>query len=325
MNFKPEAEDDNSLMEQIKNAYGSDGLGILAVSGVPDMTDLRQILLPLAAKIPKLPQEELQGLEKEEFSYAVGWSHGKEKFEGVPDLSKGSFYANPLVNDLVQAMLERQKQRSKKNNSDEAFKEELGRLVREHPAFFAPNVFPKSIPELEGAISNMGQCIASVGRLVARVCQAYCKNQGVHVELEKILSESLNCKARLLHYFDTAKDKDTTASTDADDKPFDEKKEDEQKDERWWCGWHNDHGSLTGLVPAMYLGEDGKKQASQSPDPLAGLYIQSRSGEMVQVKLPSDCLGFQIGETFQILSGGLLQATPHAVKQSSATGWTRET
>jgi hypothetical protein len=71
-------------------------------------------------------------------------------------------------------------------------------------------------------------------------------------------------------------------------------------------------GSLTGLVPAMYLDKDGQVVPS-CPDDAAGLYIQARSGERVQVRLPPDACGFQIGETSQIQSGGLLQATPHAV------------
>jgi 2OG-Fe(II) oxygenase superfamily len=44
-----------------------------------------------------------------------------------------------------------------------------------------------------------------------------------------------------------------------------------------------------------------------------GLYIQARTGECVRVAIPSDHCAFQIGETSQIMSGGLLQATPHAV------------
>lgn len=27
--------------------------------------------------------------------YSFGWSHGKEKLQGRPDVSKGSYYANP--------------------------------------------------------------------------------------------------------------------------------------------------------------------------------------------------------------------------------------
>jgi hypothetical protein len=127
-----------------------------------------------------------------------------------------------------------------------------------------------------------------------------------------------------------------------------------------WCGWHNDHGSLTGLTVAMFQDKDGKEvrqlpssisftallcggscELSRSvhdplapppwlcqvpcPDKKAGLYIRSRAGEIVRVALPSDVLAFQIGETAQIHSGGVLQATPHSVQASSAPGVSRST
>ena len=318
------------LMDDIGRAYGSDALGILSVEGVPGLQELRQRLLPMAAQIPALPEEDLSRCVVEEACYAVGWSHGKEELTpGVPDLSKGSFYANPLVNDLSQAMVKRHQKSEKQNATavdNSAYEVDLKRLVEKNPSFFAPNVFPQSMPDLEGAISDMGQCIAAVGRLVARVCQSYCEEQGVSVDLERILGESLNCKARLLHYFDTTTAMPNNAGSDPPTN-HDEKKDEQQEgnSEQWWCGWHNDHGSLTGLVPALYLSDNGKQQLASSPDPNAGLYIQSRSGNLVKANFPSDCLGFQIGETFQILSGGLLQATPHAVKQTSTPGVTRET
>jgi isopenicillin N synthase-like dioxygenase len=94
-----------------------------------------------------------------------------------------------------------------------------------------------------------------------------------------------------------------------------------------WCGWHNDHGSLTSLVPAMYLDQDGNEIAC--PDPAAGLYVRSRTGELVKVAFPKNGgrnLLFQIGETAQIHTGGLLQATPHAVRGADGCpGVTRET
>ena len=311
------------LMEEIGRAYGgNDSLGILSVKDVPGLPELRQRLLPMAAQIPALPAEDLSRCVVKEACYAVGWSHGKEELTpGVPDLSKGSFYANPLVNDLSQAMLERHKQQQEqdqtKASNSVTYEANLKRLGAENPSFFAPNVFPASMPDLEGAIFDMGQLIAKVGRLIARVCQAYCEQQNVKVELEQILCDSLNCKARLLHYFNN---NDSTAVPEPPTSPLDEKKDETvaPKADEWACGWHNDHGSLTGLVPALYLSDnsDGtKQQLDKSPDPKAGLYIQSRSGNLVKATLPSDCLGFQIGETFQILSGGLLQATPHAVKQ----------
>ena len=48
-------------------------------------------------------------------------------------------------------------------------------------------------------------------------------------------------------------------------------------------------------------------------DHVGGLYIQARNGQCVRIPIPVDCCAFQIGETAQILSGGLLRATPHAV------------
>jgi len=106
----------------------------------------------------------------------------------------------------------------------------------------------------------------------------------------------------LLHYFPLAESNE-------------EIYEDDQKthDYNTWCGWHNDHGSLTGLVPGLYLDTHGNA-LPECPDPDAGLYIKSRNGSIHQICLPSDSLAFQVGETTQIHSGGLLQATPHAVR-----------
>lgn len=61
----------------------------------------------------------------------------------------------------------------------------------------------------------------------------------------------------------------------------------------------------------MFLNAAGKEIAC--PDANAGLYIQTRTGDKVRVSIPADHCAFQIGETSQIMSGGLLQATPHAV------------
>jgi len=85
-----------------------------------------------------------------------------------------------------------------------------------------------------------------------------------------------------------------------------------------WCGWHNDHGSITGLCRAMFLDESGSEVSVD--DPKAGLYARARDGTVARVTLPPGCMGFQIGETAQVCSGGVLQATPHAVRASGAPG-----
>ena len=129
---------------QVAEAYGYDGLGILAVTGVPGLREAREALLPLGAKFavrrrggegrrrgveahrgrrgggasafrlhaaphraeaarlpaathatPRLgsqalPPPALAQYEKAEAFYSVGWSHGKEKLEGKPDIAKAS-------------------------------------------------------------------------------------------------------------------------------------------------------------------------------------------------------------------------------------------
>lgn len=51
-----------------------------------------------------------------------------------------------------------------------------------------------------------------------------------------------------------------------------------------------------------------------SPDPTAGLYIQSRTGTTVQVKIPRDCIAFQTGEALERITKGKFKAVPHYVR-----------
>jgi isopenicillin N synthase-like dioxygenase len=61
----------------------------------------------------------------------------------------------------------------------------------------------------------------------------------------------------------------------------------------------------------MYLngnGDEGKFKLSKT-----GLFIKNRRGEDIRVTHRPCDIAFQIGETMQIQSGGILQATPHSV------------
>lgn len=84
-----------------------------------------------------------------------------------------------------------------------------------------------------------------------------------------------------------------------------------------WCGWHTDHGSLTGLTSAIYTAPDGTvmpEGTGSKIDPDTGLYIRDRSGHEHRVAIPPADIAFQLGESSQIHSGGLLIATPHYVR-----------
>jgi isopenicillin N synthase-like dioxygenase len=296
ISYRDLANKSADLSASISAAYGSDGLGLLVVSDVPEFVQLRQKLLPLAYKFANLPNPIKQKYEHASSFYQFGWSHGKESFRnGVPDLSKGSYYNNPIHDEPVK---------------DAA-------IVKQYPTFCHPNIWPEAdMPELRPAFRGLGQKITSVATLLAAHCDKFvrerCSTYPTSL-LTRVIQESRIHKGRLLNYYPI---------TEADLKAQQAVQQSEEDSIGSWCGWHNDHGSLTGLCPAMFF--DGKgKQLDASPDPQAGLYIRSRKGGVVKAVMPADCLAFQMGETQQIQSGGILQATPHCVRSSSVPDVTR--
>jgi len=287
------------LSEAIAEAFGFKGLGILAVRDVPRFPQLRAQLLPLIHKFATLPEEVKKKTEHPESHYSFGWSHGKEILEGKPDFSKGSYYNNPV--------------------EDQPFDDE--ELIKKYPSFCHPNIWPEGMPEFREAFLNMGRLLVDVGMLIAKQCDLFVKKHCPSYDdgkLENIIRTSKAAKGRALHYFPIEE-----LTSECGEKSCQSLRE---TDISSWCGWHNDHGSLTGLVPAMYINKEGVEVPN--PDPSSGLYIRARNGEIVKVAIPADYMIFQIGETACIHSGGYLQATPHCVRGAagdSARGVSRET
>eukprot|EP00444_Apocalathium_aciculiferum_P010472 CAMPEP_0183389346 /NCGR_PEP_ID=MMETSP0370-20130417/4874_1 /TAXON_ID=268820 /ORGANISM="Peridinium aciculiferum, Strain PAER-2" /LENGTH=368 /DNA_ID=CAMNT_0025568583 /DNA_START=24 /DNA_END=1130 /DNA_ORIENTATION=- len=259
------------LTAEIGKAYGPGGLGILYVRGVPGMAEARMALLPLSRKLALLPDEVLNKYECEKAFYCVGWSRGKEKFRGKPDVAKGSFYANPLYDDPSGGDPE---------------------VLEKYPVA-RPNIWPEEVPELQEALQRMGHMVYDVAKpIVKQIDKLVAEARPGHATTlyDRTFVESKFTVSRLLHYY---------GMTERDE--FGE-----------WCGWHNDNSTITGLVPALWLEEGTGKQTT--PRVGAGLFVEGRSGETIHVVSPPDCLGFQIGEAAQILSGGVVHATPHMVK-----------
>lgn len=167
--------------------------------------------------------------------------------------------------------------------------------------------------------------IIDTAALVARACDRYAE---ANIEgykkgyLTHVVKSSLTTKARLLHYFPA----DASANT-TDEKDGSGLVEDDD-----WCATHVDHGCLTGLTSAMFLDEAATlpipdptpttslPELAQSPDPAAGLYIRSRTGTVVKVNIPKDCLAFQTGEALQLITQGKFRAVPHFVKGAKCVG-----
>lgn len=300
LNYTDLVQPNVDLSAAIEEAYGFNGLGILAVRGVPNFTQLRGELLPLIHKFATQPEEVKKKTEHLESSYSFGWSHGKEVLEGKPDFSKGSYYNNPVF--------------------DRPFDDE--ELIKKYPSFCHPNIWPEGMPEFRDGFMNMGKLLVDVGLLIAKQCDIFVKKQCPAFEegkLERIVRESRTAKGRALHYFPI----EEFTSEECGEKSC---QSNHDADVSSWCGWHNDHGSLTGLVPAMYMSKEGVEVTN--PDSSSGLYIRARNGDLVKAVIPSEYMVFQIGETACIHSGGYLQATPHCVRGAAgekARGVSRET
>lgn len=292
----------DALDLKIEQAFGGGRLGILAVSAVPRLQEGRQRLLLLAPQLANLPDEVKAMYEDPGSSYNFGWSQGKEAMKnGKVDSCKGSFYANPEVDCPTDDPV----------------------LREAYPTYCRPNVWPTDhLSMLEGAFKEVGGLMVQVGRLVLAACDRYLAGRCVPGQgkagsrgsssLVGSVGDSQCHKGRLLHYFPPPEPSSSSGNQN-------------KVEEDSWCGWHRDHGALTGLLSAMYV-RNGIEVPC--PDTAACLYVRTRSGDVVKVALAPDCIAYQMGEAIELKSGGLLQATPHMVRAPSpnlAAGVSRNT
>ncbi|EFX00878.1 hypothetical protein CMQ_1959 [Grosmannia clavigera kw1407] len=295
-------------LEKLQEAFGPGSLGILVVKDVPaEFAELRKRLLSYASYLGNQPEEVLARLENEAAKYLTGWSRGKETLKnGQVDTLKGSYYANCAF--YVDPALGCAKPTAEFSPAT-------------FPEYLSPNVWPDSdaLPGFRTTFEALCRLIIDVAVLVARACDRFAAQaiQGYPVGyLEGVVATSTTTKARLLHYFPAEKTtaSETAASGDGDD----------------WCATHLDHGCLTGLTSAMFVDETDwtaptavatglspLDELAASPDPAAGLYIKSRTGETVQVKIPRDCIAFQTGEALERITAGQFKAVPHFVRGSA--------
>ncbi|KAH8596732.1 hypothetical protein B0O99DRAFT_593526 [Bisporella sp. PMI_857] len=293
----------------LEEAFGPDSLGIILVKDVPqDFKELRHRLLNYSSYLGNLPSVHLEKIENAAAKYLTGWSLGKETLKnGQVDTLKGSYYANCAF--YVDSSLSCAKPTPEFN--EQSF-----------PEYLSPNLWPPNsvLPGFQETFEALCRIIIDTAVLVARACDRYAEKEIPAYKpgyLEHVVKTSTTTKARLLHYF---------PSDPKDTKPDNEKADDD------WCATHLDHGCLTGLTSAMFINETRQPpvipisyayspqylpslaELPSSPDPTAGLYIQSRSGETVQVKIPRDCIAFQTGEALEKITKGKFKAVPHFVR-----------
>ena len=270
--------DEVDLSDQILYAFGGGSVGALGVRGIPGWRDMCVNTLPLAHRLVSLPKEKLLALEDESSLYNAGWSFGKEKMGDTPDFAKGSFYFNPITDDP----------------SPE--------LRAEYPSSVPANKWPdeSDIPDFKKNCCHLGSIMRDVAILLAKhidkllVKQVPGYEKGLFFEA---MTGSTKAKGRMLYYF-PIQARDDGKSTGGDN----------------WIAWHNDSGFLTCLASELFM-EHSTGRLVENPEPdNAGLFIADRDGVEHKIFIPPDCMGIQIGECLQIVSGGLLVATPHCVR-----------
>lgn len=277
---------DKDLIKETEAAFGSNGLGLILVKGVPNLQEKRIRVLNLIREFANLPEEIKQKYTHPESLYFYGWSHGKEKMKGgIPDVAKGSYYCNPIADRIT---------------DDEELK-------KKNPGLYSDNIWPKEdLPELEFAYKAISKLQLDVGFRMCHLFDKYLNNvsKGLHKlgSISNMIHTCKTFKGRLLHYFPR---EDVNASSDIDSS----------------CGWHLDHGGVTTLLSPLYLDLDGNPV--EKPDN-CGLYIKAYNGDTVKVDIPEDCFAVQLGEMLQFFSGGLLRATPHCVRACPSLDTTRE-
>jgi isopenicillin N synthase-like dioxygenase len=274
------------LSSKIEDAFGDNGLGAIIVTDIPNFKNEKIKLLKLSKVFGELPTEVQEKYENPETYYSFGWSRGKEKMKsGKPDFAKGSFYNNPIYDEPT---------------TDK-------KLIKKYPANYSKNIWPsEDVPDMEYEFKKLGGFMYQVGINILKNCDKFLKkkigDEYPDYNLTNIIKGSKTYKARLLHYYELPQNRNTELDAA--------------------CGWHLDHGGLTILTKALYLDENFN-EVSEPND--AGLYIKDRNGKIHHGVIPENALLCQVGEILQILSGGYLQATPHAVRSSKLKGVTRET
>jgi isopenicillin N synthase-like dioxygenase len=184
-----------------------------------------------------------------------------------------------------------------------------------YPASYPCNKWPdeKELPQLKHfkeAAKTLGKVMNDVVLLLAKHIDTMTESR-VKGYTKSLLFNSLKetekVKGRLLYYYPLEAEGQTENDSAA--------KEDT------WIGWHNDSGFLTSLAGDLYVDDiTGQPLKELEVDPAAGLYVIDRSCESIHVSIPQDCMAVQIGECLQILTGGVVVATPHCVRGPRA-GW----
>lgn len=174
INYPDLLDETTDISGDILNAFGADGLGVLAIRNIPDWEILVAKTLPIAHKLVNLPESTLKSLEHSDSLFNSGWSFGKEKLGEKPDMNKASYYFNPLSDDP---------------------RPETREL---YPWALPANRWPEAeLPEFQKMCKKLGRMMHAVTVHVARRID----KMGLGASISEEMELSLKAKGRMLYYF----------------------------------------------------------------------------------------------------------------------------
>ncbi|KAF5810646.1 putative isopenicillin N synthase [Helianthus annuus] len=281
-----------SVMTTIMKNLGPSGPGLLAITGVPNASDLRPTLLPMAWKLALLNNDDRKRVLKD---HGLGSDVPLKNIDRTvsPFAMQLKYNLNPDVSNLCN-----------KNHS-------------ETDGFSSDTESPCEFKNLGNTFKDLGNCMIELGLRLARVCD---KIIGGH-ELEQSLLESHSAKGRLIHYHSVIDNLILQASNKARSKTKKTERTSSNHSDLWQQ-WHYDYGVFTVLTDPMFMLAPENNGSSQSCDrkecesPSGHTYLQildPNKNRVVMVKASYGSFIVQVGESGDILSKGKLRATLHSV------------
>lgn len=173
-----------------------------------------------------------------------------------------------------------------------------------HPEIYADNVWPEGDEDFRETYLAMGRSLHAVGMGLLRGCALALD---LPAETFAALTEGAPHVTRALRYL-----------------PLDEA---QAREGVLWGEEHTDFNLLTILPGGRFLDPSGKR--CPPPDPGSGLYLRTRgtpehpAGQMVHGRPPEGCVIAQVGQQWEILTGGTFHATPHVITAPKTPGYAR--
>lgn len=277
------ASDKPSVQDSIKCAFGREGTGIIFVHDLPPEYHLHRKQLLNDGN--KIPSLNDDEIGRLNLYYSSGPNNERLSM---------SLFANPIYDDPTLGDSE---------------------LSKKYPYNMASNNWPSSntLRHFEDSFKYLGNLMnetaiklaSHMDEIVITEKNGCYKGNLIVPSLSTILQKSRSAKGRLLHYFPLSESNSCGETLDP---------------EKMWLGFHNDQCLLTGLLPAQYFSSLDTEYSSTG----GGLCVKSTfSTKPKIVEIPPNCLAFQVGETAQILTGGVFRARPHGVVPPSVSGVSR--